>query len=109
MAEGSGTGYDKRSFLSGIAVGRQLKGWATGGNAGGGTGSLSITENGTYDVKRYAQAVVNVPTDIPVLPNMTIASRVILVADLSALSSSIVNINAKLVPESVFDVTDLVE
>ncbi len=25
--------YDKNSFLSGIAVGRQLKGWATGVNA----------------------------------------------------------------------------
>ena len=59
MADGSS--YDKRSFLSGIAVGRQLKGWATGGNAGGGgSGSLSITENGEYDVKKYAMAVVNV-------------------------------------------------
>ena len=56
--------YDKRSFLSGIAVGRQLKGWATGGSGeggGGGTGSISITENGEYDVKQYAVAVVDVP------------------------------------------------
>ena len=26
--------YDKKSFTAGIAVGRQLKGWATGGNGG---------------------------------------------------------------------------
>lgn len=26
--------FDKNSFLSGIAVGRQLKGWATGGDSG---------------------------------------------------------------------------
>lgn len=101
--------YDKRSFLSGIAVGRQLKGWATGGNAGGGgSGSLVITENGTYDVMRYATAVVNVSSDIPVLQGARLVPEAVIVVDLSQLSP-VVNINAKLVPESVFDVTNIVE
>lgn len=33
--------YDKNSFLSGIAVGRRLKGWAGGGTGGGQGGALS--------------------------------------------------------------------
>ena len=28
--------YDNQSFMSGIVVGRQLKGWATGEGSGGG-------------------------------------------------------------------------
>lgn len=75
---------------------------------GGGSGSLSITANGIYDVKRYAQVVVDVPSDVPSLPNMVLVPNMILIVDTSALSPA-VNINAKLVPESVFDVTDLVE
>ena len=109
MTEGSS--YDKRSFLSGIAVGRQLKGWATGGSAGGGgggTGSLSITANGIYDVEQYAQAVVDVPAEAPSVSNIFLVQDMILVVDVSTFSHAI-NINAKLVPESVFDVTDIVE
>ena len=30
--------YDNQSFLSGIAVGRQLKGWSTGEGSGGAVG-----------------------------------------------------------------------
>lgn len=51
--------YDNQCFMSGIVVGRQLKGWANGAG-GGSSGSLDITVNGTYDVSQYAQAVVNV-------------------------------------------------
>lgn len=39
--------YDKNSFLSGIAVGRQLKGWAMGqGKGGGGTGGDTQSVSG---------------------------------------------------------------
>jgi len=113
MAEGTGNGstssYDKRSFLSGVAVGRQLKGWATGGNAGGGgTGSLSITANGIYDVKRYAQAVVDVPPEAASMQNVILLSHSVLVLNTSELSP-ITFANVKLVPESMFDVTGIVE
>lgn len=51
----------KSSFIHGIAVGRQLKGWSTGG---GGypepTGTINITSNGTYNVKDKAYAAVSV-------------------------------------------------
>lgn len=40
--------YDNRSFLSGIAVGRQLKGWSAGGDAGGGGSSVPDTYDGGY-------------------------------------------------------------
>ena len=107
MAEETASSYDKRSFLSGIAVGRQLKGWATGGSAGGGgSGSLSITENGEYDVKKYAQVVVNVQGEI---------QRQMLRAHLVLLQMFAVNprelhddarvtpLNAKLVPIAVLN------
>lgn len=77
--------YDNRSFLSGIAVGRQLKGWSASGDAGGGGGGT-----------------------LPTLYNTVLVPEMVLAIDWSQLSP-VANINAKLVPESVFDVTDIVE
>ncbi len=47
--------YDKKSFLAGIAVGRQLKGWATA-EAGG--GSVNIDGEASHIVKRAAKIEV---------------------------------------------------
>lgn len=61
-------GFDANSFVHGLAAGRQLKGWATR-NTGGGfpepAGSVTLTENGTYNVKAKAEAVVSVPGIVP--------------------------------------------
>ena len=41
--------YDKNSFLAGLAVGRQLKGWATGEGAGDGGIDRTLLEMRIYD------------------------------------------------------------
>ena len=60
--------YHKDSFLAGLAAGRQLKGWASGGGGGEGGGviqPLAVTANGTYSppagVDGFAPVRVNVP------------------------------------------------
>lgn len=43
------------------AIARLIGGYGTGSGVSSPSGSLTITENGTYDVTQYAEAVVDVP------------------------------------------------
>ena len=58
------------------------------------TGSVSITENGTYDVKDVASAVVAVPTSEPVLQSKTAVRNGTVTPDVGydGLSSVVVNV-----------------
>lgn len=55
--------YDKNSFLAGIAVGRRLKGWASGGdlNMGGGSGNIIIVGTFTPIKKSFHGVIVDLP------------------------------------------------
>lgn len=56
--------YNPDDFIKGLIVGRNLKGWSTRLSGGGfpePTGSITIDDNGTYDVKAKALAVVALP------------------------------------------------
>lgn len=59
------------------AVNALISGYGQGG-ANEPTGSINITSNGTYDVKNYASAIVNVPTptEYTVVRTVTVSSDI---------------------------------
>ena len=64
--------YDKKSFLAGVALGRQLKGWATGGSGGGPTPPEPLSH---YTVLDYisSSGAQYIDTCIYVKPTYTVS------------------------------------
>ena len=74
--------YDKKSFLAGVALGRQLKGQATGGSGGGPTPPTPISD--IYTVVEYIESSGQCYINTQYIVN----SAAVIVADVMLMTSS---------------------